>query len=46
MHLSMSTGKYFVEYTKWSGKKETVATLVNWSQKSTGVSRAFLSLEL
>ncbi len=29
----MSTGKYFVEYTKWSGKKETVVPLVNWGKK-------------
>jgi len=29
----MSTGKYFFEYTKWSGKKETVVTLVNLGNK-------------
>jgi len=33
MHLSMSTGKYFVEYTKRISKKETVLIVVNWGNK-------------
>lgn len=40
----MSTGKYFVEYTKRISKKETVVIVVNWEIKKHGSEPCFFEL--